>query len=90
MSTSIASAVHLVTRTDKGLTCETPKSCVSWYRTGSASCASGYEHTTIDEPGFTRGSYCEQPCDDFETIQCASKKCDFYKGQCKNVPSSSI
>jgi hypothetical protein len=89
MGACVVSAMHIAKRANS-LRCDDLRSCVSSYETGSAQCSDGYQHFNLEASHSPMGSYCEKPCDNFETIECAANKCTFYKGQCDSYPDSAI
>lgn len=92
VSTSLiasAATTHLHKR-EEGLRCDARESCVSWYTTGSAGCASGYETTHYEVKGEPVGTYCETPCSEAQKNACAEDKCSFYSSQCNTYPGNHI
>ncbi|KAF9695695.1 hypothetical protein EKO04_006298 [Ascochyta lentis] len=87
MSACVASAMHIEKRANK-LICNTPASCESYYNTGSAQCANGYELVHLEAPGFSPGSTCQKACDDSERKQCGAKQCTDSKDYCNIYPGS--
>jgi hypothetical protein len=84
-----ASAMHIEKRANT-LLCETPASCVSYYKTGSAQCSNGYTRFNLEAYNFATGSYCEKACDNSERIECGAAQCTFNKGQCDRYPNDGI
>jgi hypothetical protein len=75
---------------DVALKCETSRSCVAYYTTGSAQCDSGFKRTSLKAKGSTTGSYCERKCDAGERKTCNAKRCEINKSECSRFPYSSV
>ncbi len=71
---------------DSGLNCQSSQACVSWYVTGGALCASGYEKFKTQTA--VQGSYCERKCTDDESKQCTAGKCYRATEACNTFPAS--
>ncbi|KAJ5323470.1 hypothetical protein N7476_002070 [Penicillium atrosanguineum] len=73
---------------NKGLTCSTRHNCMSYYKTGLRTCASGYTQHDIKASGTTGGSDCTKRCTKDEEKQCFAEKCKYNTSECDKHQAS--
>ncbi|KAJ5546313.1 hypothetical protein N7494_003898 [Penicillium frequentans] len=89
-ASTVASPVETLFERDDnaGLTCSTRHNCMSYYKTGLTTCASGYTRQAIEASGTTGGSDCTKRCTKDEEKQCFADKCKYKTSECDKHPAS--
>ena len=85
-ATTDAASLAALQKRESGLTCFNGGACKSYYTTGSAQCAAGYQRTTLVAKGYPLGSYCERQCTADEEKKCRAEQCS--SNECFRYPKS--